>query len=115
MSDRKKLNQTLFPSFKPDNEGWDRRESETISQITSEYEKEIISQEIEDEETPPHKKKIEDIVYDVRVVFFKVLELILDRENPIPYILSEKRNQFSFCIIIIVIGIMMLLISNILK
>ena len=37
MSDRKKLNQLLVPLFKPDQEGWDYKESETISEIRSSY------------------------------------------------------------------------------
>ena len=115
MSDRKKLNQALFPSFKPDQEGWDNKESETISEIKSKYEKELIMQETETKELLPHQKSIEDIVYDMRIVFFKVLEILLNKQNPIPYILSESKNQFSFCLIIIIIGILMLLISNLLK
>lgn len=118
MSDRKKLNQALFPSFKPDQEGWDNKESETISEIKSRYEKELIMQETDETETKellPHQKSIEDLVYDMRIVFFKVLEILLNKQNPIPYILSESKNQFSFCLIIIIIGILMLLISNLLK
>ena len=68
-----------------------------------------------DNELLPHKKSIEDIVYDTRVVFLKILEMLLNKENPIPYILSESKNQFSFCIIVIIIGVLMLLISNLLK
>lgn len=119
MSDRKKLNQALFPSFNPNQDGWDNKESETISEIKSTYEKEIIMQESKKKELAkellPHQKSIEDIVYDIRIVFFKVLEILLNKQNPISYILSESKNQFSFCLIIIIIGILMLLISNLLK
>lgn len=119
MSDRKKLNQLLVPTFKPDQEGWENKESETISEIKSSYEKELILQESdemkEDNEPLPHQKSIEDIIYDMRIVFFKVLEISLNKQNPLPYILSESKNQFSFCLIVITIGILMLLISNLLK
>ena len=118
MSDRKKLNQLLVASFKPDQKGWERKESETISEIRSSYEKELILQEDEVKnlaEPLPHQKSIENIVYDMRIVFLKVLELSLNKQNPLPYILSENKIQFSFCLIVIIIGIMMLLISNLLK
>jgi len=115
MSELKKLNQVLFPSFKPDKKGWDNKESETISEIKSSYERELNIQETEPKEVLPHQKSIEELVYDMRIVFFKVLEISLNKQNPISYILSESKNQFSFCLIIIIIGILMLLISNLLK
>lgn len=116
MSDRKKLNQILSARFNPDQEGWDTRESEIISEIQSDYEKEINQQEMLDKnELLPHQRSIESIVFDLRVVFLKVLEIVLNKQNPLPYILSENKTQFSFCLIVIIIGIMLLLVSNIMS
>jgi hypothetical protein len=116
MSDRKKLNQILSASFDPDPEGWDKKEYEVISEIKSDYEKEITKQEMyQSKELLPHQRSIESIVYDLRVVFLKVLEITLNKQNPVPYILSENKTQFSFCLIIIILGILLLLISNIMS
>lgn len=116
MSDRKKLNQNLSVSFDPDPNGWDKKEYEIISEIKSDYEKEISKQEMyQSKELLPHQRSIESIVYDLRVVFLKVLEIILNKQNPLPYILSENKTQFSFCLIIIILGILLLLISNIMS
>ena len=116
MSDRKKLNQNLTPSFDPDPEGWDNKEYEIISEIKSDYEKEINRQDMyNSKELLPHQRSIESIVYDIRVVFLKVLEIALNKENPLPYILSENKTQFSFCLIVIILGILLLLISNIMS
>lgn len=110
MSDLKKLYQPLNPLFKPNAEEWDKNELE----IQDRYRKEIIRQN-DDEKKQFHKKNIGEILYHTRVTFFSVLGLLLDSKNPIPYILSEEMNQLSFCIIVLLIGIHMLLISNLLS
>ena len=108
MTSRKKLNQSISPEFSPDEEGWEIQEKTLITD-KKKVKKKIIKKEI-----LPHKKTIEEIIVDVREVFFDILEMVLNKENPIKYILSEDKNQFCFCIIVIVIGIILLLLSNIL-
>ena len=110
MSDLKKLYQPINPLFEPNQEKWDKNEIE----IQDKYRREKIKQN-DEEKKQFHKKNIGEILYHTRVTFFSVLGLLLDSKNPIPYILSEEMNQLSFCIIVLLIGIHMLLISNLLS
>ena len=63
----------------------------------------------------PHEKTIEETIYEMRVVLSDVLSLLVDGKNPINYIFSSDNKQFAFCLLLLIIGITMLLISNILK
>jgi len=63
----------------------------------------------------PHEKTIEETIYEIRVVLSDVLSLLIDGKNPINYIFSSDNKQFAFCLLMLIIGITMLLISNILK
>jgi len=115
MSNLKKLNQPLKPVFEPDQLAWDEKEETTISEIESEYKSEVLKQKINTSVTLPHQRKLEEIIFDARTLFFKLLEMLLNKENPIPLILSSDKNQLAFCVIVITIGVLMLLVSNLLK
>jgi len=60
----------------------------------------------------PHKKPVEDIIINIREMFYKILEMLIDKQNPIPYIFSSPNRHFSFAILLIVIGTLLLLFSN---
>ena len=45
-------------------------------------------------------------------MFYQTLELLLYKKNPIPYILSTPDRRFSFSILLIVLGSLLLLFSN---
>ena len=60
----------------------------------------------------PHMRSFEDIVIIIREMFFKILDIIVDFENPMPYILSSPDRFFAFSILLIVIGSCLLLFSN---
>lgn len=45
-------------------------------------------------------------------LFFKILEILLDKENPIPYIMENERRQFTFALMILIIGGLLLFLSN---
>jgi hypothetical protein len=60
----------------------------------------------------PHQKPVQDIIINIREMFYRSLELLIDKQNPIPYILSTPDRQFSFAILLIVIGALLLLFSN---
>lgn len=109
----KDLEQDIIARFDPDQEGWDKNEQEIIDKIKESYLKsdKVFLEEKKDE---PHKKPVTEIIKDMRIVFFDVLEIVLKKENPIPYILSENKNQLSFCLIIVLTGVLLLLITNIL-
>jgi hypothetical protein len=63
----------------------------------------------------PHKKSIEDIIISIKDVFYKIMELLFNRENPIEYILSTPDRYFAFSLLLIIIGGLLLLFSNILN
>jgi hypothetical protein len=60
----------------------------------------------------PHQKPIQDIIINIREMFYQILEMLLDKQNPTPYILSTPDRYFSFAIFLIVIGSLLLLFSN---
>jgi hypothetical protein len=60
----------------------------------------------------PHKKPIEDIIINIREMFYKILEMLIDKQNPLPYIFSSPDRHFGFAILLIVIGALLLLFSN---
>ena len=119
MSSLKNLNQPLGAQFNPDPEGWDKNERSILSEIKSEYttdiNKETNIKKEKNKKKLPHQRKLDEIIFDVRVVLLKVIEMLLNKENPLPFILSEERNQFAFCILVITIGVIMLLFSNLLQ
>ncbi len=63
----------------------------------------------------PHKQPIEDVIIDIRDVFFQILNLIEDKQNPIPYIYSSNKRQFSFSLFLIIFGTLLLLLSSLMK
>lgn len=63
----------------------------------------------------PHQRTIEDIIMGMRELFFKILEMLIDKDNPIPYIFSSEYRQFDFTLFLIIIGSLLLLLSNIMK
>lgn len=63
----------------------------------------------------PHQRNIEEIVLGMRELFFKILEMLIDKENPLPYIYSSQYRQFDFTLFLIIIGGILLLFSTIMK
>lgn len=60
----------------------------------------------------PHKKPIEDLIINIRELFYKIIEMLIDRQNPIPWILSTPDRHFAASILLIMIGTLLLLFSN---
>ncbi len=60
----------------------------------------------------PHQKPVQDILINIREMFYMTLELLIDKKNPIPYLFSNADRQFSLAIFLIVIGSLLLLFSN---
>jgi hypothetical protein len=63
----------------------------------------------------PHEKSIEDIIISIKDVFYKIMELLFNRENPMGYIFSTPDRHFAFSLLLIIIGGLLLLFSNILN
>ena len=60
----------------------------------------------------PHKKPVEDLIVSMRNLFYLILEMLLDKQNPIPFIFSSPDRHFAFAVLLIIIGTMLLLFSN---
>ena len=60
----------------------------------------------------PHQLSIGEIIVNMRDLFFQVMELLIDRKNPIPFIFASETRQFSFAILLVLIGTILLLFSN---
>lgn len=75
------------------------------SEIDVQYEDELL----------PHKRPVEDIIIDIRDIFYQILNLIENKENPIPYIYSSDKRQFSFSLFLIIFGTLLLLLSSLMK
>lgn len=63
----------------------------------------------------PHQKPIEDIIVNIREMFYKSLEMLIDKQNPIPYLFSTPDRQFSLSVFLIIIGALLLMFSNLMK
>jgi len=55
---------------------------------------------------------MDDLGVNMKNLFFKILEMLADSENPIPYIMNNSRRQFTFAVMIICIGGLLMFFSN---
>jgi len=81
------------------------KQMEQQNVINKEIEQNVINKEIE-------QKKSENLIINIKNLFFEVLELLLDFKNPIPHILENEKKEFAFGIIILLSGILLLFLSN---
>lgn len=61
---------------------------------------------------PPHKQPIENIIIDIRNLFFQVLDILENGENPLPFIFVSDKRVFSFSLFLIIFGTLLLLLSS---
>lgn len=59
----------------------------------------------------PHNKTIEDIIINISEIFYKTMDLLIDGQNPLPYLISTPDRFFASSIILLSIGILLLLIN----
>jgi len=81
------------------------KQMEQQNVINKKIEQNVINKEIE-------QKKSENLIINIKNLFFEVLELLLDFKNPIPHILENEKKEFAFGIIILLSGILLLFLSN---
>ena len=55
---------------------------------------------------------INDLGLNMKNLFFEILELLINKQNPIPYIMENEKRQFTFSIMILIIGGLLLFLSN---
>ena len=86
----------------------------SIVSTKSESESEIKDKEIIKNKLP-HDMSLGALILDIRKLFFDILELLVDKKNPIKYIFSTERRKFSFAVLLIMIGGLLLLLSNLMR
>lgn len=55
---------------------------------------------------------MDDLGINMKNLFFNILEMLVNKENPIPYIMENDRRQFTFAVMILLVGGLMLFFSN---
>jgi len=63
----------------------------------------------------PHKEPIENVILNIRDLFFQILNLVEEKENPLPYIFSSDKRQFAFSLFLIIFGTLLLLLASLMK
>ena len=69
-------------------------------------------------ETPIIKEEVKspdymvDLGVNMKNLFFEILEMLLNKENPTWYIMEDEHKQFTFAMMIIMFGGIMLFLSN---
>jgi hypothetical protein len=89
------------------------KKTEEQNLINREIEQNLINKEIIQKKSE-NLIFFEDLVINIKNLFFEILELLLDFKNPIPYILENEKREFEFAIMILLIGILLLFLSNLL-
>jgi hypothetical protein len=55
---------------------------------------------------------INDLGLNMKNLFFEILEILINKQNPISYIMENEKRQFTFSIMILIIGCLLLFLSN---
>jgi hypothetical protein len=79
-------------------------------QVQEQVQEKVQIKELQEEELK--KENNDNLGINMKNLFFKILEMLLDKENPIPYIMENERRQFTFAIMILIIGGLLLFLSN---
>ena len=93
-----------------------RADEELVELIRAEDRKKVTAKfkEPEERETEIFRPKdmTDDLGVNMKNLFFDVLEMLANKQNPIPYIMSSSQRQFIFSIMIICLGTLTLFFSN---
>jgi len=98
------------------------QERTSYQEIKSESRQEINSEESNQESNQESDKEaynlqqsniyMDDLGINMKNLFFNILEMLVNKENPIPYIMGNDRRQFTFAVMILLFGGLMLFFSN---
>jgi hypothetical protein len=92
------------------NKNFESKDKE-INKINN-LEKNLNEEDIEEYMELPHKEPIENIIINIRDLFFQILDIIENNNNPIPFIFSSDKRQFCFALFLIIFGTLLLLLST---
>jgi hypothetical protein len=99
------------PKFDPSNFNKNFEDNDKNSNKLINIDKDIEKQDVEFI-ILPHKEPVENLIINTRELFFQVLDMLENGENPLPYIFSSEKRQFSFSIFLIIFGTLLLLLST---
>ena len=88
----------------------ENEELQYSKQTNKQINKQTNKQQIQDDNE--NVNMTNDLGINMKNLFFKILELLLNKENPIPYIMSSPNIQFTFSVMILIIGGLLLFVSN---
>jgi hypothetical protein len=60
----------------------------------------------------PHQRPIGDTIILMREMFYIILEMLIYKKNPLPFIFATIERQYIFSLFLIIIGSLLLLFSN---
>ena len=63
----------------------------------------------------PHQQTVENIIISIRDLFYIILDMLENKQNPIPFILASDSRIFSFSLFLIISGSLLLLLSSLMK
>ena len=60
----------------------------------------------------PHQQSIENIIINIRDLIFVLFDMLENKKNPIPFLLSSDTRIFTFSLFLIIFGTLILLLSS---
>lgn len=69
-------------------------------------------QSIKHQKIPENINYTEDFGINMKNLFFEILEILMNKENPIPYIMNNEKRVFLVAMMILIIGVLLLFWSN---
>lgn len=110
MSQLKKLERDKKTNFDRFNQKF--LESDSLIEQEQEAAKKImkINKNVDFEED--NNTMVDDLGINMKNLFFNILEILADGGNPIHYIMDNPKRQFTFAVMIICIGGLLMFFSN---
>ena len=118
MSQLKKLEREQNFNASEFNKNFEQEENQGVQEVQGEENQKKQQQENQKKQQQENQKIPENLSYtndlgiNIKNLFFEILELLLNKENPIPYIMENEKRQFYFAIMILLIGGLLLFWSN---
>ena len=94
------------------NRGFDAADKQILAE--QESRSVLFKKPYEDDNMDPFepRKYTEDLGINLKNLFFDMLEMLANGENPMPHIMDNPQKQFIFAVMIISIGMLLLFFSN---
>jgi len=100
------------------NKGFDKADKKNSikseSKLKSKSKSVLFRKTYQDDNMDPFepRKYTEDLGINLKNLFFDLLEMLANGENPMPYIMKNPNKQFIFAVMIIFIGVLLMFFSN---